>query len=243
MSYFKGKPFSADYKMKTLIIIPAYNESGNIERVVKNLQNNYPQFDYVIINDGSKDDTAEICRRCGFNLIDLPVNLGLAGAFQTGMKYALLNNYDAAIQFDGDGQHRPEYIEKMQQEMIETGADIVIGSRFVTEKKPFSPRMAGSRLISMLIMFTTGKHIKDPTSGMRLYGRKVLKEFADKPNYGPEPDTIAYLLNRGCTVKEVQVIMDERIAGTSYLSFMSSLHYMLRICLSILFVQWFRKRG
>ena len=229
--------------MRTLIIIPAYNESGNIERVVRNLQTNYPQFDYVIINDGSKDDTAEICRRCGFNLIDMPVNLGLAGAFQTGMKYALINNYDAAIQFDGDGQHRPEYIEKMQNEMISTGSDIIIGSRFVTEKKPFSPRMAGSRLISLLIMLTTGKHIKDPTSGMRLYGRKVLKEFADKPNYGPEPDTIAYLLNRGCTVKEVQVIMDERIAGTSYLSFMSSMHYMLRICLSILFVQWFRKRG
>ena len=229
--------------MRTLIIIPAYNESGNIERVVNNLRDNYPQFDYVIINDGSKDNTAEICRKCGFNLIDLPVNLGLAGAFQTGMKYALLNDYDAAIQFDGDGQHRPEYIEKMESEMVASGADIVIGSRFVSEKKPFSPRMAGSRLISLLILLTTGRHIKDPTSGMRLYGRKVLKEFADKPNYGPEPDTIAYLLNRGCTVKEVQVIMDERIAGTSYLSFMSSLHYMLRICLSILFVQWFRKRG
>ncbi len=229
--------------MKTLIIIPAYNESGNIERVVNNLRNNYPQFDYVIINDGSKDNTAEICRKCGFNLIDLPVNLGLAGAFQTGMKYALQNDYDAAIQFDGDGQHRPEYIEKMEAEMVASGADIVIGSRFVTEKKPFSPRMAGSRLISLLILLTTGRHIKDPTSGMRLYGRKVLKEFADKPNYGPEPDTIAYLINRNCTVKEVQVVMDERIAGTSYLSFMSSLHYMLRICLSILFVQWFRKRG
>ncbi len=229
--------------MKTLIIIPAYNESGNIERVVNNLRNNYPQFDYVIINDGSKDNTAEICRKCGFNLINLPVNLGLAGAFQTGMKYALQNDYDAAIQFDGDGQHRPEYIEKMEAEMVASGADIVIGSRFVTEKKPFSPRMAGSRLISLLILLTTGRHIKDPTSGMRLYGRKVLKEFADKPNYGPEPDTIAYLINRNCTVKEVQVVMDERIAGTSYLSFMSSLHYMLRICLSILFVQWFRKRG
>ncbi|MBR4823488.1 MAG: glycosyltransferase family 2 protein [Spirochaetaceae bacterium] len=229
--------------MRTLIIIPAYNESGNIERVVNNLRDNYSQFDYVIINDGSKDNTAEICRKCGFNLIDLPVNLGLAGAFQTGMKYALLNNYDAAIQFDGDGQHRPEYIEKMESEMVASGADIVIGSRFVTEKKPFSPRMAGSRLISLLILLTTGRHIKDPTSGMRLYGRKVLKEFADKPNYGPEPDTIAYLINRNCTVREVQVVMDERIAGTSYLSFMSSLHYMLRICLSILFVQWFRKRG
>lgn len=229
--------------MKVLIIIPAYNEAENIERVVSNLQKNYSQFDYVVVNDGSKDKTAEICRKNGFNFVDLPVNLGLAGAFQTGMKYAYNKNYDAAIQFDGDGQHRPEYIEEMAKKMQETGADIVIGSRFVTEKKPFTARMAGSRLIAFLIKLTTGKRIKDPTSGMRMYSRKVLAEYANSINYGPEPDTIAYLLNRGCEVAEVQVKMDERIAGTSYLGFVSSIQYMIRICLSILFIQWFRKRG
>ncbi len=229
--------------MRILIIIPAYNEAENIERVVNNLKTNFPQYDYVVINDGSRDNTAEICRRNGYNLVDLPVNLGLAGAFQTGMKYAFRNGYDAAIQFDGDGQHRPEYIADMQRCMEENRADIVIGSRFVTEKKPLSPRMLGSRLISLLICLTTFKYIKDPTSGMRLYNRKVMDEYANRINYGPEPDTIAYLLNRKCKVQEVQVTMDERIAGTSYLNLIGSMQYMLKMCISIIFIQWFRKRG
>lgn len=229
--------------MKVLIIIPAYNESGNIEHVVNNLKKNFPKFDYVIINDGSKDNTAEICKKNKYNFVDLPVNLGLAGAFQTGMKYAWQNGYDAAIQFDGDGQHRPEYIEPMIKEMEKSGADIVIGSRFVTERKPFSLRMLGSNLISFLILLTTFHKIKDPTSGMRLYNRKTLDEYANRINYGPEPDTLAYLINRGCKVREVQVTMDERIAGVSYLNMWSSIQYMFRMCISIVFIQWFRKRG
>lgn len=121
--------------MKTLINIPAYNESENIERVVNNIQNNFPQYDYIIINDGSGDNTTEICKKNNYNLIDLPVNLGLAGAFQTGMKYAFQKGYDAAIQFDGDGQHRPEYIESMVKTMEDEKMDIVIGSKFVSKKK------------------------------------------------------------------------------------------------------------
>lgn len=228
--------------MKTLIIIPAFNESENIERVVNNLIKNYPQYKYIIINDGSADNTAAVCRKNGYNFVDLPVNLGLAGAFQTGMKFAWTHGYDAALQFDGDGQHRPEYIQSMIEKMEKEGADIVIGSRFVTQKKSFSPRMFGSRLISLLILLTTGRRIKDPTSGMRLYSRKVMEEFANGLNYGPEPDTMAYLINKGCSVKEVQVTMDERIAGKSYLNAVSSIYYMMRICISIVFVQWFRKR-
>lgn len=229
--------------MRVLIIIPAYNESGNIERVVKNLINNYKQYDYVIINDGSVDDTVNICRKNNFNLINLPVNLGLASSFQTGMKYAYQQGYDAAIQFDGDGQHRAEFIEPMVKCMEETNSDVVIGSRFVTKRKSFSSRMIGSRILSALIFITSFHHIKDPTSGMRLYGKSVLNEFANKINYGPEPDTLVYLLNRGCKMKEIQVDMDERIAGVSYLNLLGSLHYMLKMCTSIVFVQWFRKRG
>ena len=153
---------------KVLVIIPAYNEALNIERVVTGLQEEYPIFDYVIVNDGSADETAAVCRRCGFHLIDLPVNLGLAGAFQTGLKYAYRKGYRYAIQFDGDGQHRPEYIEAMREKMDE-GYDIVIGSRFVTEKKPNSMRMLGSRLLSAAIRLTTGVSVADPTSGMRMF--------------------------------------------------------------------------
>ena len=156
---------------KLLLIIPAFNEEENIERVVENICKNYPQFDYVVINDGSVDDTSGICHRRGYNVVDHPVNLGLAGAFQTGMKYAYYKGYECAMQFDADGQHRPEYIDEMYRTMKE-GYDVVIGSRFVTEKKPFSARMIGSRLISWAVRMASGMKIADPTSGMRLYSRK-----------------------------------------------------------------------
>lgn len=227
--------------MKCLVIIPAYNEEENIVRVIDNLKNNYPMYDYVIINDGSADDTARLCRKHGYELIDLPVNLGLAGAFQTGLKYAYRRGYDYAIQFDADGQHRPEYIGPML-EKIQEGYDIVIGSRFVTEKKPKSLRMLGSNLISLSTRMTTGRKVKDPTSGMRMFNKKMIAEFALNLNYGPEPDTISYLLKQGATIAEVQVEMDERIAGESYLNLSRSIMYMLRMLLSILFIQNFRKR-
>ena len=227
--------------MKCLVIIPAYNEEENIVRVVENLKNNYPMYDYVVINDGSSDDTARLCRRNGYELVDLPVNLGLAGAFQTGLKYAWRKGYDYAIQFDADGQHRAEYIAPML-EKIQEGYDIVIGSRFVTEKKPHSLRMIGSRLIAVATRLTTGKKVKDPTSGMRMFNKKMIAEFALNLNYGPEPDTISYLLKQGATIAEVQVEMDERIAGESYLNITKSMMYMLRMLMSILLIQNFRKR-
>lgn len=227
--------------MKCLVIIPAYNEEENIVRVVENLKNNYPMYDYVVINDGSADSTAKICRKYGYELVDLPVNLGLAGAFQTGLKYAYRKGYDYAIQFDADGQHRPEFIAPMLDK-IQEGYDIVIASRFVTEKKPHSLRMLGSNLISAAMKLTTSHRVKDPTSGMRLFNKKMIAEFALNMNYGPEPDTISYLLKQGATIAEVQAKMDERIAGESYLNMTKSMMYMLRMLLSILFIQNFRKR-
>lgn len=227
--------------MKLLIVIPAYNESMNIERVVDHLTHNFPQYDYVVVNDGSRDDTAAICRKRGYTLIDLPINLGLSGAVQAGMRYAVKEGYDAVLQMDGDGQHRPEYIAVLQKTMEESGAEIVIGSRFVTEKKPHTMRMMGSNLISAIIKISTGKRIMDPTSGMRLFGRDIVKEFAYDMNYGPEPDTISYLLKQGVQVEEVQVTMDERIAGESYLNLVRSVKYMMLQCFSIVFIQRFRK--
>lgn len=228
--------------MKCLIIIPAYNEAENIERVVDRLCRDYPEYDYVVVNDGSKDQTAGICRMNGYNLVDLKVNTGLAGAFQTGMKYAYYHGYDCAIQYDGDGQHNPKYIADMIKEMEQNQLDIVIGSRFVTQKKPFSARMVGSRLIGGCILLTTGRRIKDPTSGMRLFNKRMIKKLAGSMNYGPEPDTIAYLINCGAKVKEIQVEMNERVAGESYLSLSRTIRYMTTTCASILLLQWFRKR-
>lgn len=224
-----------------LIVIPAYNEEKNIERVVEELTANYSQFDYIVVNDGSKDNTAKLCRGRGYHMVDLPVNLGLAGAFQTGLKYAWQHGYDYAIQFDGDGQHRPEYIGAMLDK-IQEGYDIVIASRFVDEKKPRSLRMIGSSLIQAALWFTTGAVIHDPTSGMRMFNRKMIREFARGLNYGPEPDTLSYLIKNGAKVAEVQVTMEERLAGASYLTPVNATKYMVRMLISILFIQNFRKR-
>ena len=225
---------------RLLIVIPAFNEEANIVRVVEGLTRNYPQYDYVVVNDGSRDKTAALCRAHGYRLIDLPVNLGLAGAFQTGLRYAADNGYDCAMQLDADGQHKPEYIAAMLEE-LEDGADIVIGSRFLTVKKPKTLRMLGSYIISWSIRLTTGRAICDHTSGMRMFNRAMVEEFAQNLNYGPEPDTISYLIKNGAIVKEVQVRMGERQAGHSYLTFLKSIQYMMKMSVSILLIQWFRK--
>lgn len=227
--------------MKLLVIIPAYNEEGNIVRVASNLRDHYPQYDFIVVNDGSSDETPVLARKNHFPMIDQPINLGLAGTFQTGIRYALEHHYDAAVQFDGDGQHRPEYIAEMLQKM-EEGYDIVIGSRFLKEKKPFSARMAGSNLIQHQIRITTGKTIHDPTSGFRMFNRRTMHVLSHNLNMGPEPDTIAYLIRCGARVSEVQVKMDERIAGQSYLNFFTSVSYIATVCTSILLVGWFRKK-
>lgn len=226
---------------EVLVVIPAFNEEANIEIVVDELIREYPQFDYVVVNDGSRDRTAEICREKGYNLLDLPVNLGLAGCFQAGMKYAYQKGYACAVQFDGDGQHRPEYIAPMYQKIME-GWDIVIGSRFVDGKKSMSMRMVGSRLITAAIRLTTGARILDPTSGMRMFNREMIREFAVNLNYGPEPDTVSYLVKQGARVTEIPVKIGERLGGESYLKPMVAVSYMARILISILLIQNFRRR-
>lgn len=226
--------------MKLLLIIPAYNEQDNIERVIETVKRDCPQYDYLIINDGSRDKTEDICIKNGYHFVSHPVNLGLAAAVQTGMLFAYKNNYDAAIQFDGDGQHDPDYVEKMSHE-IEKGNNIVIGSRFVEAKKPKSLRMLGSNLIQLAIKITTGKTIKDPTSGMRMFDKKMIKKLAFAPDLGPEPDTVALLIRGGATYSEIQVEMHDRLAGESYLNFANSVNYMIRMFVSILILQWFRK--
>lgn len=227
--------------MRVLAIIPAYNEEDNIVSTVDDLMQCASGVDYVVINDGSTDRTAEICRDRSFNMIELPANLGLAGGFQTGMKYALEQGYDYALQFDADGQHSAAYVWPMVEQAETEGSDIVIGSRFCTQKKPISARMFGSMLITGMIRLTTGQRIEDPTSGMRLFNRRMIRAFAHNYDFSPEPDTVALVIRNGGKVSEMQVEMRDRQAGESYLNFTKSVSYMLRVCLSILFIQWFRK--
>jgi len=225
-----------------LIIIPAYNEQDNIVSVVQEITTQYPQFDYVVINDGSTDATRKVCAQHGINMLDLPCNLGLSGAIRSGMKYANYYGYEYAVQLDGDGQHCPAYIDDMLQCMEQTQADIVIGSRFKTQRKPFNARMVGSQLITYAIWLTTrGKYIGDVTSGMRLFNKRMIKMFGYRINYRPEPDTLAFLMNHGVKIEEVQVTMRDRVAGSSYLNTKTSLLYMLHVLFNVLVFQWVRK--
>ena len=225
--------------MRTLLVIPAFNEAENIEEVVDAIASGYPAYDYVVVNDASADGTADVCRRRGYRLINLPMHLGLADAFQAGMKYALARGYDCAIQFDADGQHLPEYLDSLVAGLDEH--DIVIGSRYLNAKRPDSLRALGNRMLAGAMRCTTGARLTDPTSGMRAYGRKAIRELATGPNLGPEPDTLAYLMRkRKLSVCEVPVRMKERTRGKSYFTVWKSSAYMLRMMTSVLFIQFFR---
>lgn len=227
--------------LKTILIIPAYNEEESLKSTIDSIRSLKSDIDFLVVNDGSKDATVKVCRENEYPFLDLPTNLGLAGALQAGMKYAYRHGYDCVIQFDADGQHLPEYIRPLE-EAIET-CDIAIGSRFIDKKKPISMRMLGSNLISVAIKLTTGVTLKDPTSGMRAFNKRMIKQFALGLNFGPEPDTVSYLIKRAnAKVIEVPVEMAERTAGESYLNFWTSITYMLRMTISILFIQLIRKR-
>lgn len=222
--------------MKTLIIIPAYNEAQNIEKTVNDVKANTNE-DYIIVNDCSKDNTKEVCEKNNFNVISLPINYGLTSGIQIGMKYAYQNGYDMAIQFDGDGQHQAKYLKDLVKEIEEGNCDIAIGSRFVTKKKPKNMRMLGSILLSGAIKITTGKTIKDPTSGMRAYNKEAIKQFVENDSLTPEPDTLVYMLKKKMKIKEIQVEMREREFGESYLKPLQSAKYMINMFFSIIFIR------
>lgn len=223
--------------MKCLIIIPAYNEAGNIEKVVNNLVQKFPQYDYVIINDGSVDDTKKICKDRKYEVLNLPINMGIGGAVQTGYRYARDNGYDAAVQIDGDGQHDVAFLGSMLR-LIESGqADVVIGSRFV-EKEGFQSsqiRRIGIRFLSCLGWILTGVRIKDITSGYRVVSRRFIQIFAEDypPDY-PEPEAMVIAAVHGGRIAEHPVVMKERENGESSITLKKSVYYMCKVSLAMI---------
>ena len=230
--------------MKKIVIIPAYNEISNIEFTVNDILTNAPGFDYVIINDCSQDGTMRYCLSRGMNIINLPVNLGIGGAVQTGYLYAWRNGYDVAVQFDGDGQHDAGYLNEMADYLAEHQADMVIGSRFI-KKEGFQStglRRFGIKYFSTMIKVLTGTTVLDVTSGMRMVNRDVMKAFSeDYPVDYPEPESLVSILNKGKKVCEVPVIMRERQGGVSSISPRKSVYYMVKVTLAIL-MECLRKR-
>ena len=223
--------------MKKLAIIPAYNERGNILRTVRDVETNAPDFDYVIINDCSTDDTLAVCRENDLHVISLPSNLGIGGCVQTGYLYARDNGYDVAVQFDGDGQHNAVYLSAMTEKLLSENLDMVIGSRYI-EKKGFQSsglRQMGIRYFTWLIRRVTGQTITDPTSGMRICNRDVIDIYAeDYPRDYPEPESVTSILASGKKVSEIPVMMNERKEGVSSISVLNSVYYMIKVSIAVL---------
>ena len=228
--------------MKALVIIPAYNEEKNLSRLLDTLNEACPEYDVVVVNDCSKDNTRNVCRVRGINVIDLPVNLGIGGAVQSGYLYALYKDYDAAVQVDGDGQHDPKFIRLIIEE-LEKGANLCIGSRFISGEGFQSSRIRrfGIKYFSSLIYMFTGQHIKDPTSGFRACDREAIKLFAvDYPRDYPEPESIVNAARHKLKVSEVPVIMNRREEGKSSITTTKSLYYMIKVSVAIVIASFYR---
>lgn len=222
--------------MRVLVIVPAYNEAPNIQKVMNNLHEKAPYADVLVVNDCSTDLTERILQDNVFTYVSLPVNLGIGGCVQTGFCYALQNGYDIAVQFDGDGQHEASYIAQLIKLIAQGNADMVIGSRFI-DKQGFQSsfaRRTGIGVLSKILRLLCGVTVRDVTSGMRAVNRDLIKLFAyDYAQDYPEPESILTASLHGARIRELPVIMYEREAGVSSISLSKSAYYMAKVSLSM----------
>lgn len=230
---------------KILLIIPAYNEEKSILNVVNKIYNYNKEintkYDVVVINDGSSDNTEKILCENNINHIKLISNLGIGGAVQTGYKYALENDYDIAVQFDGDGQHDIRYVRDIIKPIIDNDANMVIGSRFIDKStskfKSSKARQIGIKMISFFIKLVTSKKIYDTTSGFRAVDKELIKKFSNSyPVEYPEPVSTTEILKKGYKVEEVAVSMNERESGISSIRMWKNCYYMINVILYILVI-------
>lgn len=223
--------------MRKLIIIPAFNEENNIENLINEIELLDYVCDYVIIDDGSIDDTRKICNKNRLNYIHLPINSGIGVAVQTGYKYAYQNGYDIAIQIDGDGQHGVGYLKRVVDPIEKGECDVVIGSRFL-EKRGFQSsltRRVGIKFLSGLIFVCTGVGIKDVTSGFRAVNKRFIEIYSkDYSSDYPEPEAIVTAVMCRGRIKEVPVEMRERQSGVSSINMGKSFYYMIKVTLAII---------
>ena len=222
--------------MKILVIVPAYNEEGNIRDVILDLRSNFPEGDVVVVNDGSQDRTSDVAKSLGAGVIDVPYNLGIGGAMQTGLLYAFMEGYEIAIQFDGDGQHRADEIPKILAPLREGGADLVVGSRFLSEggfSSSFQRRM-GSKILSFVVSSLIRKRVTDTTSGFRVYGKKAIAFFSSfYPEDYPEVEALILAHKKGLGIEEVAAEMGPRMAGKSSITIPRAVYYMVKVLLAI----------
>lgn len=223
--------------MKTLIIVPAYNEEACIFHVVRSIKENHPHADILVINDGSYDNTSIIARKAGAEVIDLERNLGIGGAVQTGFLYAYDKGYDIAVQLDGDGQHDPRDLYKITEPLCRNTADMVIGSRFIssTGYKAGFARGLGIRYFVKLVRLLSGRNYCDTTSGYRAINRKAMKLFVNYyPSDYPEVEAILFALNNNLRVLEIETQMNKRQGGRSSIGPIKAVFYMLKVTLALI---------
>jgi glycosyltransferase involved in cell wall biosynthesis len=222
--------------MKILVIVPAYNEEESLPGVISDLRQHAPGADIVVVNDGSADRTPHIARAMGVKVLDLPVNLGIGGAMQAGYLFAAKNDYDVAVQFDGDGQHRAGEIEKLLRPLAGGEADLVIGSRFVQPgdyRAPFLRRI-GMYIFSFTLSRILDSPVTDTTSGFRAVNKKVAGYFSRSyPEDYPEVEALVLLHKQGLRIAEVQVSMRERTGGQTSITAMRSAYYMVKVLLAV----------
>lgn len=230
--------------MKTLVVIPAYNEEANIAKVVRATKNYFPNLDILVVDDGSGDNTVYIAKNCGAMVITHPFNMGYGVALQTGYKYAGRKKYDFVVQMDGDGQHDPKYIKELLREIEEGGADVVIGSRFISSVKYKAPlsRRIGMFLFSKLVSLIVGQSITDSTSGFQALNNKIIKFLSNDiyPCDYPDADVIIMLHRAGFRIKEIPLLMYRKQGSKSMHSGLKPIYYIFKMTLSI-FVTLLRK--
>jgi len=222
---------------KILVIVPAFNECGNIRRTVEEIRNTTKDVDVLVIDDGSSDDTANQAALAGGMVVSLPFNLGIGAAVQTGFQYAQKHQYDIAIQIDGDGQHDALYIDKILNPLLRQEADLVVGSRFLEKTGGFQSsfsRRVGINFFVHLINALTKVKVNDPTSGFRAYNKKMIALFSEYyPHDFPEPEAIVVAQQAGGRIVEVPVVMRAREAGSSSIRYFKTLYYMAKVTLAI----------
>jgi glycosyltransferase involved in cell wall biosynthesis len=224
---------------KILAIVPAFNEEDSIVRVINSLFQFKERLDILVINDASTDKTSELARATDkAKIIDLPYNLGVGGVIQTGFLYAKLQGYDYVFQFDGDGQHRVEEVEKILKPVFDNQADIVIGSRFCEKGNGYRStwtRRFGIKIFEWISLFLIGKRITDCTSGFRAYNRRALEFLSENyPVDYPEPETVILLGKNRYRIIEVFTNMQGRYGGKSHITIFNSPFYMAKVSLGML---------
>lgn len=222
--------------MKTLVIIPAYNEETTVGKVIEKVQRKCPFADILVVNDGSLDLTSAVARQKGAFVLDLSHNLGIGAAMQSGYKFAYKRGYDVAVQCDADGQHRPGEIKKIVDVLFNEDVDMVVGSRYLRKKRFRSMffRRLGILVFSKILSFIIGQRLTDTTSGFRAVNREVIKSFARYyPDDYPEPEAIVLLHREGFRIKEVSVNMNGRKGGSSSITGFRPVYYMIKVLLAI----------